>query len=292
MKTILISGANGFLGSYLCNYFCKKNNYTVIGLIRSSSETHRIEQLKSSIHLYEIDKVDIDFIFNKYKINIIINTVCNYGRKNSNYEELFNSNFLFGKNLIDIAISFNVDLFINTDTLLPENLNSYSETKTLFRKYIRSLNSKLKIVNLRIDHMYGPGDDTNKFIPWLINQIRNTTNEIELTSGDQLRDFIYIDDVVSAFYNVVLASSKLNSYIEYDLITDQSVKMKKIILLISEKISSVDNKSNLSRLNFGAKEYRKNEVMTTTYTGNSLNSIAWKPRFSLDYGISKILNKK
>ncbi len=290
MNTILITGSNGFLGSYLCSYFFNQNNYKVIGLVRSTSNKYRINHLNSLIDIYEIDKVDLDFIFNKHKIDIIINTVCDYGRNDNRYDQLYDSNFIFGKSLVDSAVNFNTELLINTDTLLPNNLNTYSETKTLFRNYMQSLNSDLKIFNLRIDHMYGPKDDTNKFIQWLINEIRSTSNQIGLTSGEQLRDFIYIDDVVDAYHHVIMNKSFFKSnYNELDLITNCFTSMKKIVTLLVEKLSSADKKSYLSRLSFGQKKYRKNEVMKPQLSNESLVSLGWKPKYDLEAGLDKLI---
>ncbi len=55
---------------------------------------------------------------------------------------------------------------------------------------------------MKIFHMYGPGDSPNKFIPWLIAQLKNNVPKIDLTAGEQTRDFIYIDDVCTAFKTV------------------------------------------------------------------------------------------
>lgn len=293
MNTILITGSNGFLGSFLCNYFFTQNNYKLIGLVRSTSDRYRINHMSSLIDIYEIDKVDLEFIFSKHKIDIIINTVCNYGRNNSTYDELLHSNFIFGKNLIDSAINYNVDLFINTDTLLPNNLNPYSETKTLFRNYMKSLNFDLKVLNLRIDHMYGPKDDNNKFIQWLIDEIRYTSNQIGLTSGEQLRDFIYIDDVVEAYHHIIMNKSIFKSkYNELDLITNCLTPMKEIITLLAEKLSNVDKKLYLSRLSFGEKKYRKNEPMRPKLSNKSLTSLGWKPKYDLETGLNKVVMKQ
>lgn len=290
MKTILISGCNGFLGSHLMNFYFSKSEYEVIGLIRSTSNTFRINEVLLNSFIYKIDEVSLETIFNNHNIDIVINTVCNYGRSNDSYQDLLNSNFLFGKNLIDVSNNFNIRLFINTDTLLPNNINNYTKTKGLFRDYLKSTKFNLKIVNLRIDHMYGPGDDKNKFFGWFIHQIRHTDKSIELTSGEQKRDFIFIDDVVRAYDFIISYKFNFNLFNEYDLITNQFVKMKDLILLIIDKISKIDNKDYRSRLFFGAKKYRLNDVMIPKTNNFSLISIGWKPVDDLNTGLNKLLN--
>lgn len=62
-------------------------------------------------------------------------------------------------------------------------------------------NKQTKMINIKIEHMYGALDDENKFIYWLINKLKQNVEKIDLTSGVQKRDFIYIDDIVSAYEN-------------------------------------------------------------------------------------------
>lgn len=287
MKSILISGANGFLGSHLFNFFSKKNQFKTFGLIRSSSDISRIKSNKLK-NLILIDKIDFEKIFKNYRIDIVINTVCNYGRKNESEQSLINSNYLFGKKLVEISNKYNIDLFINTDTLLTDNINLYSKTKALFRKYLNSKIFKIKIVNLRIDHMYGPGDDENKFIYWLIKKLRLTNDKIELTTGEQKRDFIFIDDVVNA-YSFIITNNHKKFKINYDLITHQFTTVKNFVFHLANEMEILDNKEYKSRLIFGVKDYRENDVMIPITNSLSLKTEGWACDIKIKKGIKELL---
>ena len=50
--------------------------------------------------------------------------------------------------------------------------------------------------------MYGPNDDENKFVLFLIKKILQNES-IQLTKCEQKRDFIYIDDLVEAYFLAV-----------------------------------------------------------------------------------------
>ena len=56
---------------------------------------------------------------------------------------------------------------------------------------------------MRLDHFYGPFDKPVKFIAFVLRELKNKVPSIPLTQGGQTRDFIYIDDVISA-YGLVL----------------------------------------------------------------------------------------
>ncbi len=51
--------------------------------------------------------------------------------------------------------------------------------------------------------MYGPGDDSSKFTTHVIESCRRNEPRLALTAGEQLRDFIHIDDVVRAYDRIV-----------------------------------------------------------------------------------------
>jgi nucleoside-diphosphate-sugar epimerase len=286
----LISGCNGFLGSYLFNYFSNNNQYKVIGLLRTNSNTSRIRKnIKQNI-TYNIDNIELSSIFKNNKIDIVVNTACNFGREENSYNILLESNVIFGKNLVNACNASTVKLFINTDTLLSEKVNAYSKTKAELRNYLKLFNSELKIINLRIEYIFGPGDDKNKFIPWFIDQLRNTNTSVKLHSGEQLRDFIYIDDVVDAYHHIIINNKQFKfSYTELDLTTNCLTPMKDIITLLSEKLSKIDKKSYLSRLSFGEKKYRKNDFMTPQLNNKSLISKGWNPNYDLEAGLNKLI---
>ena len=198
MATILLTGATGFLGSHLLEFFVQQKKEVII-LKRTTSDTWRINHLLDKVSVYNIDSGDFKTIFSEQKVDLIINTVCSYGRTNESLIDIVNSNLIFGLNLFEEAIKNNVKTFINTDSLLARNLNDYSLSKAQFRDWLHQRSKNIQVINLKIEHMYGPKDDSKKFLSWLIKEMINGKGDINLTSGIQKRDFIYIDDVVKAF---------------------------------------------------------------------------------------------
>ena len=136
--------------------------------------------------------------------------------------------------------------------------------------------------------MYGPGDDENKFIYWLIKKLRFTNDKIELTTGEQKRDFIYIDDVVDA-YNFVINNNYDKFYINYDLITHEFISVKDFISFKTDEMELKDKKEYKSRLIFGAKDYRKNDVMVPVTNSFSLKEEGWNHNFNYKDGIKTFL---
>jgi len=55
---------------------------------------------------------------------------------------------------------------------------------------------------MKIEHIYGPKDDNNKFVTWLINEFLSHKQEIKLTKGGQKRDFIYVEDIAEIIFHI------------------------------------------------------------------------------------------
>ena len=68
---------------------------------------------------------------------------------------------------------------------------------------------EIKTINMQLEHFYGPGAGDANFISAMINRLIHNDPRIDLTLGEQKRDFIYIDDVVDAYLEVLKAEYKI-----------------------------------------------------------------------------------
>lgn len=288
--TILIAGATGFLGSYLLKSFVN-SGYKVIALKRATSDTYRLDNYLSQVIIYDIDTVELNTIFNNHKIDICINTVTDYGRKDNKISVIVDTNLLFGLKLLEKSVDNNVKVFINTDTLLNRNINTYALSKAQLVDWMKFLsNENTKMVNIKIEHMYGPLDDENKFIYWLINQLKQNVHKIDLTSGIQKRDFIYIDDIVTAYEVIIDNISNSSNFEEFELGSGTSIVVKEFINNIYVELCK--NQEITTKLNFGVIPYRDNENMNMEANIDKLTQLGWKAKISIEDGINKILNKE
>jgi nucleoside-diphosphate-sugar epimerase len=208
-NNILLTGATGFLGSHILESFISQG-FDVAVIKRSKSDLWRISHLLGKFKIYNIDNINFKTIFEEFKPEIIVHTACSYGRNSETIIDVVNTNLIFGLELLEESIKNNVKTFINTDSLLPRNINDYSISKAQFTDWLNKKSNQIQVVNFRIEHMYGVKDDDKKFIPWLINAMKNGDEQINLTSGIQMRDFIYITDIVNAFNLVIQKRESLS----------------------------------------------------------------------------------
>lgn len=282
---ILITGGTGYLGSYLARA-CLARGDQVSLLKRGSSNLRRIKDVEADLAAYDLEQADLSRIFHERKVEAIIHAATCYGRQGENVDEILRANLLFPAVLLEAASSFGVARFINTDTSLDAFLNSYALSKKQFAQWgkLYARQGKIRFLNLVLEHFYGPGDDESKFVSFLIRQCLNDRPEIALTKGEQKRDFIYIDDVVSAYLLLLdEAANQSEPYSEFELGSGEAVSIRSLVEMIHALTQSK------SRLNFGAIPYRPGEAMHSCADIQPLRQRGWAPKVSLLEGLEKTI---
>ena len=288
MPTILLTGATGFVGSHILKALVK-NGYRVIALIRPSSDPFRLIGFEDKITICVNQN---NSLLNAFKdgIDIVIHTACLHDRNSKNYSEIIDSNLNFGVRLLDLCKEFDVKHFINTDTFSPKNNNVYSLSKYHFVEYLNCFSGELNITNLKLQHVYGPNDNPSKFIPWLISAIHSNLKEIKLTSGIQLRDFIYIDDVVDCYMLILRTLNNEASFRTFDVGTGVTISLRKFVEYLFSKYQEIIGPSN-AKLNFGAVQHDDNEIYDIDVNIKELLRLGWSAKIDYKTGINKLLEK-
>ncbi len=284
-STVLLSGITGFLGSCLAIALLK-SGYGVVGLKRKSSSLHRLDPILSKITLYDVEDLDFSIPFREHKkINAVIHTATCYGRNDENNLQVFEVNTAFSLRLLNAVISAGVQTFLNTDTALDKYLNSYSLSKKQFAEWGKYLSQKGQItfLNARLEHFYGPGDSDSKFTTYIIKGCLQNIPELKLTLGEQQRDFIFIDDVTTAFLTLLAKEKTFSGFIEFDVGSGKAIMIKDFVEMVRELTKSS------TFLNFGAVPYRKNEAMFCQAKPAFLYNLGWKPRYTLEQGILRTI---
>lgn len=287
-KTILLTGATGFLGSNLLKQILQNKAYKVIVLKRSFSNTFRIDKFSNQVKIYDIDLIDVEKVFLENSIDIILHCATDYGRKKQDILQTIEANLLLPVRLLEYAIKHKVKVFVNTDTVLDKRINSYSLSKQQFKDWLLQSKNLITCINVSLQHFYGPGDDQTKFASFIIHSFLKNTKSIDLTLGEQKRNFVFIDDIISAFLLILKYAQKQKAgFYEFQIGTKANVSIKNLVLLI-QKLSG----NTLTKLNFGALEYRENEVMNSKTNIKMIQSLGWSPKYSLIEGLKITIEKE
>ena len=281
MKTILLTGATGFLGSYLAEALCPGNN--IIVLKRSFSKTDRMTNILPRVKCYDIDRLPIENAFVENKIDMVIHAATNYGRGTAGLSEVMEANLYFPTRVLECCINHRMPIFINTDTVVGRDLNDYALAKKQFLEWLQRYQGSVQVINLKLEHFYGPKDDINKFVTRVIQKVLKD-EVIDLTAGEQRRDFIYIEDVVSAYMHVIEQLSNIpKTCFEAEVGSGKVISIKELV----ETIKAIAKSKSI--LNFGAVPYRDNEVMESQADISGMLQLGWKPSISLAEGLKRTI---
>jgi len=291
-ENILITGITGFLGSHLAKELVNRG-YKVTGLIRSKSNTKRINEVLDLIKICDLDKTPLDrFIWNE-KIDCVIHTACLYGRKNESIEDVNYCNITYGLEILESLKKNNRPvIFINTSTVLPPEVSIYSLSKHKFEELAKKITigsgGRLKFINIRLHNIYGLNDDAEKFINYVIQRCLDNNGVIDLTSGHQKRDYIHVDDAVNAYVRIIeyfeIKEDLLSQ--DIDVGTGLLISIHDIVKIIHTKLQST------TKLNFGSIPTRKGELLEPSIDLNKITYLGWKPQVTLEDGIKELIQEQ
>jgi len=286
MQTILLTGATGYLGSHLASAFVNSGHKVAV-LIRKNSNISRISLLLPALQIFNAE----DGLDNTFRalghVNAVVHTATCYGRNGETSFEVFEANTIFPLRLLESAKNFGADNFLNTDTILNEFISTYALSKHQFAEWGKSFAnaSSIKFINIRLEHIFGPGDDESKFTTHVIRSCLNNVPEIKLTAGEQKRDFVHVDDVVRAYSCLLDKTSELGlGHHEFSIGSGQAVSVREFV----NKVHRLTN--SRSKLLFGALPYRKNEVMQSQADTSRLEKSGWRCEMSLEQGLKQTID--
>jgi nucleoside-diphosphate-sugar epimerase len=161
--------------------------------------------------------------------------------------------------------------------------NPYAQSKIICEKlcegYARDFD--LPVIIFRPFNIYGTGQNSNFLIPNILRQVK--IGLVKLQDSRPKRDFIFIDDVISAVHLAI--SSSAGHLDVFNLGFGVSHSIMDLIKFIRE-VSPYKFEVEFSG------EIRKNEVMDVVAdTGHAKLGLLWEPKVSLKEGISKIVKE-
>ena len=195
MKTILVTGASGYLGNYLIKEL-RKNNFKIICLKRNPKKYFKLDFCKT----YNIDITDknsLKTVLNDKKIDLVIHLAAIKNNHDPNIEKV---NVIGTKNLIEICEQNNVKKIIYiSSTAAHSQTDLYGKTKKRAEEIIKS--SKLEYVILRVGTIYS---EDSPFIINLITLIKTIPIFTPIIGDGKYKiNPVYINDVISSIIEII-----------------------------------------------------------------------------------------
>jgi nucleoside-diphosphate-sugar epimerase len=267
----LLTGSTGFVGQNLQRYL-RQQGWDIETIERQDSPS------------------DMDSKMGQFKPDVVIHlaTLFIAEHKPTDIGNLIQSNIKFGTEVVDAMIRNNIANLINTgtlwqyyegDRLSPSSL--YSATKSAFESILRfyvSANS-LRVINLMLSDTYGPKDPRGKLLSKLIS-MAGTAESLQLSPGEQKIEWTYIDDIVAGFEVAaqrLIANKESQKFVHYTVTSGELVSLKDTVKICESVLGKKIN------VDFGAKPYRKREIMSPSKLDPVLPG--WTAKVSLKQGI-------
>jgi len=305
LSRILITGGSGFIGINLIkailNYEDKSNIFLL--LKRMPDKKVNFDQILNNIKIVNFNKIaEIKKTIKTINPNIIIHLAYSKEIEISHNEvkkEYF-SNIKISHNIIEAARELNVFnkfIFIGScdeygiqpkpyqETMLGQPLTLYGISKLSITKSLMDLNLKegFPVVVVRPSIVYGPGQSTKMFLPLLASKIKKNLS-LNMTLGEQFRDFIYISDLINILLKLSLDRSLGNGEI-----INASYGSSYSIRDVAIKFANIIKPNGAVLLNIGAIKYRSEEVMDYFVSNEKAkNLLSWQPQVTLDMGLKNI----
>lgn len=291
---ILLTGSTGFLGSSLLDRLLQQGE-EVVAIVRSTSSRMKIKHRLEAplLHLFEIDANDPQHIFDRYEIDTIIHAATEYGRGATPLYSILDANLILPLRLAELGVQSGIKCFINTDSFFNKRGNSYSNllnyslSKKSLLAWLEKLAGNLKIINVVLEHIYGPGDSDSKFVESTIRKVAiERVSRVALTHGHQQRDFVYLDDVVDAYLKLVAYGRAQEFRFEvFELGTGRATQVRDFVGLIKSLSGSA------TELGFGDIPYRSDEIMCSTADVSMLRKLNWTPTVDVREGVRRIITE-
>ena len=188
-KNVLVTGYKGFIGTHLCKELSHRGA-NVIGIDKEYGGITNVSHLLGRISDY------IDYIFHLGAISSV--PACT-----ENPEEAHKVNVTGTFNMLSAAVKHNVKGFVfASSSVVHDPKSMYAVTKVIGEAYCKFFDytQRLPVVAaLRFFNVYGPGQSSNTaVIPNFIRSIKEHKKLQIEGSGSQIRDFVYVKDVVNA----------------------------------------------------------------------------------------------
>jgi NAD dependent epimerase/dehydratase len=306
-KSVLITGADGFIGSHLTEYlvaqgyrvraFVYYNSFNSYGWLDTIDP-----KVKAEIEFFAGDIRDpngvrtaMEGIEEVYHLAALIAIPYSYHSPDSYVD----TNIKGTLNVLQAARQLNTQRVLVTSTsevygtaqYIPidekhpfQGQSPYSATKIgadrLAESFYRSFDLPVTIV--RPFNTYGPRQSARAIIPTIISQLLAGVEEIKLGDLRPTRDLVYVQDTVRGFHAIAQSGKTIGE--EINIATQQEISMgdlaQQLIRLINPQARIVQEEERLRP--------EKSEVFRLLGSNEKIEALTdWKPKWNMESGLAE-----
>lgn len=291
---IILTGATGFLGSYIADELVAQGA-DVKAIVRPGSSLGRIAHLIGKgvdpVQLESSDAGSLERVVTDHAPDAVIHVAAkSRGAEGLNdLADFIEANITFGSHLAQAAASAGVKRMVSAGTSWQWSedgsyrpFNFYAATKQAFEDILgHYANNGMECVSLRLFDVVGPNDDRNRIVDLLIDAgLRG--NKLSMSPGNQHMFLLDVRDAARAFVQCAREPLDGNGAAcnIYALRGGQSLSLRDLV----DELAAATGLA--VEVEFGGRPYRSGEIMRP-YAGHATPP-GWQPRVSLHETLADI----
>lgn len=309
MRKVLVTGADGFIGSHLTELLVNKgydvrafvyyNSFNNWGWLDTFSKEllNKIEVFAGDIRDPNGVRKAMEGVDTVFHLAALIAIPFSYHSPDSYVD----TNIKGTLNVLQAARDLGTDRIFITSTsevygtaqYVPidekhpyQGQSPYSATKIgadrLAESFYRSFNLPVTIV--RPFNTYGPRQSARAVIPTIITQLLSGKTEIKLGSLTPTRDFNFVKDTANGFLEIALSNKTIGQ--EINIATQKEISIGE---LANELIKQINPKAKIvcEQQRLRPKKSEVNRLLGSNQKISELTS--WKPQYSLESGLAETI---
>lgn len=293
MKKILITGATGFVGKTLIPYLYKHGYENLCLLVRNVDKAKNLfNDINERLFIIDSTRNDWDNIVVEYNPDVVIHmaTCPNHHNDKESIKQVVETNILFSSLLLEAISHTRCSAFINVGTFseylyernefFPNNF--YSASKTALRPILQLWQtlSGWKWINVIPYSPYGRFNETTKVFDLIYRSLYANEN-MPFSKGEQVLDFIHVDDMAEFFLQILDAMDMFQgNYFQLYLGTG----IGHSILDLAKTFEKITGRK--VHATWGALPYRPYDTMhAVAPIDKNPSFFQWKAKITLEEGI-------
>lgn len=297
-RRILITGATGFLGFSILEKIIENGDIPYV-LVRNDSNLSKIKSLLNVCKVFYYKTLqDEELILSLIELETVDSFIhCAWkGVEQRNDSSQITYNVSFTIDSIVLAHKINCKRWVgigsqaeygavnavameDSTPIKPFSIYGKAKASCYWAASALCQAYSLEMVWCRVFSLYGPNDNPNYLIPYVIKNLLKGTSP-SLTSCQQKWDYLYVSDGANAI--VSIANSKVTGI--FNVGSGQTIILKEVVEYLKQALNPT------IQINFGEVTYTENQILHLEASIDKINqSLNWHPRINLEEGLSKTL---